>query len=132
MKQLITKANVESYCKVLEESLDKFISFCEDYPEDIGKCQYLWMAKWVKGNYKDKIGLHILSFASSGTPYFLDGKPAYPCQTMQFIYDIRMYVFDNYAQEREPLSLAEQNRLSKEHVHFDFSVRKVKTINDLI
>jgi len=45
---------------------------------------------------------------------------------------MRMFVFDNYAREREPLSLAEQNRLSKEHIHFDFSVRKVKTISSLL
>lgn len=131
MKQLITKANVEVYCETLEKSIDQFISYCEEYPKHLEYYQYLWMAKWVKDNYKDKIALHILSFASSRTPYFLDGKPAFPGQTLHFIYDIRMYVFDNYAREREPLSLLDQNRLSKEHIHFDFSVRKPKTISTI-
>jgi len=131
MKQLITKANAESYCKMLEESLDKFISYCEEYPAYTKYTIHYLPARWIKQNYKDKIALHILSFASSGTPHFLDGKPAFVGQTLDFMQHVEWFIF-TFNEARSPLSLTEQNELSKKYVHFDFSVKKVKTINDLL
>lgn len=131
MKILINKANVENYCKMLEKGLDRFISFSKDHPSTQHNL-YLSMAEWLKDNYKDKVALHILSFASASSYLFLDVKDVYPEKMLHYLYDIRYFVFANWLDLSKLLTLAEQNELSKNYVHFNFGVRKVQTLRSLL
>jgi hypothetical protein len=127
MKILINSVNAAKYCSVLEKSLDKFIEYCKSYPGSLRYTAYMSMALWVKEHYKDSIALHILNFADAQN--FLTSEDAiFPSKTLEFLYSIGNYVFD----EVRALSLEEQNMKSREYVHFDFSVKRIKTINDLL
>lgn len=128
MKILIKSSNIDDYCYMLEKSIDRFIEYAEKYScKNITYTSIIWLAEWVKDNYRDKIALHILSFASSSSNYFLDGRHIFPHQVLQFLYDMQNFVFDN-SESKEPLSIEEQNARSKAYVHFDFSVKKATTI----
>jgi len=121
---LINKGNVISYNTQLEAALDRYIKV----RVEAGETDCVDMARWVKKNYKDSIALHILNF--SDVTYFLDNKTVYPATVQHFLYYISDYVF-NRGNIKDVLSLAEQNEKSRKYIHFDFSVKKTQTINDI-
>lgn len=128
MKIAINQTNVLMYNSQLEEALDRYIEFCVE-TDDVEYRDYLKMARWVRENYHTKIALHILNFAN--VEYFLSSKPVYPGMVKHSLYYIRDYVFNGFTSTQTPLTLEQQNEKSRNYIHFDFSVKKVKTISDI-
>lgn len=141
MKITITKVNKEEYEKSLTESLERFIAYAEEHgtkevkfegkmhkvPDQYG--QHIELAKHLKDNLNN-ICLHVHNYCyDSG----LIGEVIYPGKMMDSIHNYRHSCYRNREEnpEKNFLSLEEQNKYTKEYVHFDFSVKRIKTLASL-
>lgn len=130
MKITINNQNRIEYVNKSIEHLNRFINYCNDYPDNMEYNRYKDIAQFVIDNINDKIALHVLSYAMPSNEILSD--KLYPNKIIQMLYKIRYYVFKNYCDITKYSDLHEQNEATKNYIHFDFSVKKVKTINDFL
>jgi len=122
MKIRINKQNKDAYIKTLTDSLVRFIDFCNKSNDD-KYVPYRDIAEDVLVNY-NKISLNVLQFC-------FDVKNidciVYPSNMLRVMYAFRDYVYNG----KELLSIYEQQEKSKKYHHFDFSVKKPKTLTNI-
>jgi hypothetical protein len=82
------------------------------------------MAETILQYYND-ISLNILEFCF-GSEYI--GETIYPAKTLETLYRFRDFCF-NY--NIFTSDLVEQQEKARNYVHFDFSVKRPKTLKDL-
>lgn len=138
MKITITKANKEEYVSSLNESLDRFIVFATNnstkevefkgemhiVPNEYGR--YIDLARHLKDNLNN-VCLHVHNACYDSD---LINEVVYPAKMLQCLYDYRYYCYGNRIENVNDnfQSLEEQNINTKNYVHFDFSVKKIKTL----
>jgi hypothetical protein len=129
MKITINSNNKNQYIEKVKESIKRFLTFCNEYPEEYNYNSYKDMAQFTYDNLESKIALHVLNF-SIPTEDILNNT-IYPGKMIQMLYNIRQYVFNNSTDINNYLNLQQQNEATKNYIHFDFSVKKIKTLNDI-
>lgn len=151
----IGKHNKDAYVETLKQGLKRFIEFAEEYGlskekafeiykqskesgEDINWKEFTWdimvynhkeLAEHLY-NHLDEIGLHIHEFCF---PISHIGTTVYPGKMMDILHQYRKFCYKNSFEnpEKNFCSLEEQNEQARNYVHFDFSVKKIKTLKDL-
>jgi len=129
MKIRINSNNKQGYIKTLIESLKRFINYCNDYPEEKEYNYYKNMAEIILKEYQN-ISLNILQFCFEPENI---GKTIYPNKTLEALYRFRDYCF-NYDNSKQYVfinNLQEQQQKAKNYIHFDFSVKRPKTLKDI-
>ena len=124
IKIRINKHNKDEYISTLTESLERFIKYCNEYENGNDKYTYYKnMAENILSNY-NSIALNVLQFCFDVKNI---GRNVYPGSMLRAMYDFRDYAYDNL----ELLSIGKQQEKAKNYVHFDFSVKKPKTLIDI-
>lgn len=129
MKIRIGSNNKQDYIKTLIESLERFINYCNDYPEEKEYNYYKNIAEIILKEYQN-ISLNILQFCFE--PEYM-GDTIYPNKTLEALYRFRDYCF-NYDNSKQYIfinDLQEQQQKAKNYIHFDFSVKRPKTLKDI-
>lgn len=129
MKIRINSNNKQDYIKTLIESLERFVNYCNDYPEEKEYNYYKNIAEIILKEHQN-ISLNILQFCFEPENI---GKTIYPNKTLEALYRFRDYCF-NYDNSKQYIfinDLQEQQQKAKNYIHFDFSVKRPKTIKDI-
>lgn len=130
MKIRINSNNKQDYIKTLIESLERFINYCNDYPEEKEYNYYKNMAEIILKEYQN-ISLNILQFCFE--PEHI-GNTIYPNKTLESLYRFRDYCFNYDYNSKQYIfinDLQEQQQKAKNYIHFDFSVKRPKTPKDI-
>lgn len=130
MKIRINSNNKQDYIKTLIESLERFINYCNDYPEEKEYNYYKNMAEIILKEYQN-ISLNILQFCFE--PEHI-GNTIYPNKTLKSLYRFRDYCFNYDYNSKQYIfinDLQEQQQKAKNYIHFDFSVKRPKTPKDI-
>ena len=130
MKIRINSNNKQDYIKTLKESLERFINYCNDYPEEKECNYYKNMAEIILKEYQN-ISLNILQFCFE--PEHI-GNTIYPNKTLESLYRFRDYCFNYDYNGKQYIfinDLQEQQQKAKNYIHFDFSVKRPKTPKDI-
>lgn len=141
MKITINKFNNEEYIKSLNESLDRFIAYAEKFgtkeiefkgemhivPDKFGK--HLDLALHLKDNL-DNICLHVHNSCYDSN---LIGDNVYPGKMLECLNNYRYFCYGNKVDNPHINfeSLENQNNNTKNYVHYNFSVKKIKTLKDI-
>jgi hypothetical protein len=159
--KLINSNNKDAYVESLKISLNTFVEYCntlekhreidgnkflnaecvtvngigfKEYCEIAEYLRYSKIAKDLLENY-DKICTNVLAFCYGVEE---SREKVYPVKMLRMLYDFRDYVYhcnidkkDFLNMNVELLSLEEQNLRAKNYIHFDFSVKKIKTLNNI-
>jgi len=129
MKIRINSNNKQDYIKTLKESLERFINYCNDYPGEKEYNYYKNIAEIILKEHQN-ISLNILQFCFEPENI---GKTIYPNKTLEALYRFRDYCF-NYDNSKQYIfinDLQEQQQKAKNYIHFDFSVKRPKTLKDI-
>lgn len=129
MKIRINSNNKQDYIKTLIESLERFVNYCNDYPEEKEYNYYKNIAEIILKEHQN-ISLNILQFCFE--PEYM-GDTIYPNKTLEALYRFRDYCF-NYDNSKQYIfinDLQEQQQKAKNYIHFDFSVKRPKTLKDI-
>jgi hypothetical protein len=135
--KMINKNNKELFISTLKDGLDTFLKFVEELgtPETAYKygClehyRYRELAKHLR-DHLDDIALHVHGFCFN--PQRI-GEELFPRDILHILYDYRTFCYNDRVNDPEKnfQSLEEQNDNTKNYVHFDFSVKKIKTLKDI-
>lgn len=145
--KMITSHNKEGYIKTLTDALDRFITFSDRFGisreksfekfkageemdfEMIAYYEYGYMARHLRDNLEE-ICLHVHAFSFSPDQI---GETIYPEPMIKSLYRYRQFCYGNRHLEPENnfMTLEEQNEQTKNYVHFDFGVKKPKTLKDI-
>lgn len=130
MKIRINSNNKQDYIKTLIESLERFINYCNDYPEEKEYNYYKNMAEIILKEYQN-ISLNILQFCFE--PEYI-GDTIYPNKTLESLYRFRQFCFNYDYNSKQYIfinDLQEQQQKAKNYIHFNFSVKRPKTLKDI-
>lgn len=130
MKIRINSNNKQNYIKTLKESLERFLNYCNDYFEEKEYNYYKNIAEIILKEYQN-ISLNILQFCFEPENI---GKTIYPNKTLEALYRFRDYCFNYDYNSKQYIfitNLQEQQQKAKNYVHFDFSVKRPKTLKDI-
>lgn len=130
MKIRINSNNKQNYIKTLKESLERFLNYCNDYPEEKEYNYYKNIAEIILKEYQN-ISLNILQFCFGPENI---GETIYPNKTLEALYRFRDYCFNYDYNSKQYIfinDLQEQQQKAKNYIHFDFSVKKPKTLKDI-
>ena len=130
MKIRINSNNKQNYIKTLIESLERFMNYCNDYPEEKEYNYYKNIAEIILKEYQN-ISLNILQFCFE--PEHI-GNTIYPNKTLESLYRFRDYCFNYDYNSKQYIfinDLQEQQQKAKNYIHFDFSVKRPKTPKDI-
>jgi len=123
MKIRIDASNKEQYINTLTEGLKRFLNYCNDYPHDTTYTQLKYLAEIMLKDY-NKISLNILQFC---LPIEYINDTIYPAKMLEVLYQLFRYAIH----DGELLSLKDQQSKAKHYVHFDFSVKRPKTLDQI-
>ena len=124
MKIRINKYNKEDYINTLTDSLNRFITYCNQYPDNKKYTYCQSIAESLLTNYNE-IALNILQFCFD-VQYV--GKEIFPAKMLNCMHAFKEYVFNK---DKELLTLEQQQEMARNYIHFDFSVKKPKTLMDI-
>lgn len=130
MKIRINSNNKQNYIKTLKESLERFLNYCNDYFEEKEYNYYKNIAEIILKEYQN-ISLNILQFCFEPENI---GKTIYPNKTLEALYRFRDYCFNYDYNSKQYVfinDLQEQQQKAKNYIHFDFSVKRPKTLKDI-
>lgn len=131
MKIGINKYNKDTYINTLCESLKRFISYCNDYSDNTEYNRYKPLAETILNEYNN-ICLHVFEFCFNSNEVI--GSEIYPNKMLHALYSFREYCFNWDADKKvyifEP-DIFKQNEKAKNYIHFDFSVKKPKTLKEV-
>lgn len=130
MKIRINSNNKQDYIKTLIESLERFINYCNDYPEEKEYNYYKNMAEIILKEYQN-ISLNILQFCFE--PEYIEDT-IYPNKTLESLYRFRDYCFNYDYNNKQYIFISdpqEQQQKAKNYIHFNFSVKRPKTLKDI-
>lgn len=130
MKIRINSNNKQNYIKTLKESLERFLNYCNDYFEEKEYNYYKNIAEIILKEYQN-ISLNILQFCFEPENI---GDTIYPNKTLEVLYRFRDYCFNYDYNSKQYVfinDLQEQQQKAKNYIHFDFSVKRPKTLKDI-